>query len=188
MGQAKRTMGATRRKRNQEKMDQMNDKMNEAAERQKQEDDLEGYVKARDKVLTYTRRTDDLTANWQRMLIFSSGCLALVIMYTFLTNSDLSMHTLLAAKLAAATATCSGIFAWGVHHGNPTHMAAGKWGAVALIVVQGVIHQVWRLRGDWLFVVGGHFGVLWWCLTFATRLNNNSARLNKTVQNMVHSQ
>eukprot|EP00658_Telonema_sp_P-2_P026348 TRINITY_DN20629_c0_g1_i5.p1 TRINITY_DN20629_c0_g1~~TRINITY_DN20629_c0_g1_i5.p1 ORF type:complete len:137 (-),score=40.25 TRINITY_DN20629_c0_g1_i5:52-462(-) len=87
-------MGATRRHRNQALNQAKLDKLNEAADEQQRQLDPEGMSRARDKIHTFTRRTDDLTANWARFLVFSSGFLAVVICSSLVSRTDMSFKAL----------------------------------------------------------------------------------------------
>merc|ERR1712194_851346 len=116
------------------------------AEQEMRREDPEGsamLIKAQRQLLTYNRRVDDLAYNWQRFLLLSSGALCVAIVYYFFSRSDLSWGALLAYKLAALTAVCSGVFAQG------THRAVAKGAALVLIGLQAALHQVLHLHGDW---------------------------------------
>eukprot|EP00658_Telonema_sp_P-2_P026347 TRINITY_DN20629_c0_g1_i4.p1 TRINITY_DN20629_c0_g1~~TRINITY_DN20629_c0_g1_i4.p1 ORF type:complete len:173 (-),score=27.80 TRINITY_DN20629_c0_g1_i4:395-913(-) len=127
-------MGATRRHRNQALNQAKLDKLNEAADEQQRQLDPEGMSRARDKIHTFTRRTDDLTANWARFLVFSSGFLAVVICSSLVSRTDMSFKALLSAKLAVLTSICSGSYAHGFRRDE------AKVCAILLLAVQAGVH------------------------------------------------
>eukprot|EP00658_Telonema_sp_P-2_P026345 TRINITY_DN20629_c0_g1_i1.p1 TRINITY_DN20629_c0_g1~~TRINITY_DN20629_c0_g1_i1.p1 ORF type:complete len:176 (-),score=34.90 TRINITY_DN20629_c0_g1_i1:366-893(-) len=175
-------MGATRRHRNQALNQAKLDKLNEAADEQQRQLDPEGMSRARDKIHTFTRRTDDLTANWARFLVFSSGFLAVVICSSLVSRTDMSFKALLSAKLAVLTSICSGSYAHGFRRDE------AKVCAILLLAVQAGVHFIGHLHGDWMFVAGFHFLLVWWGIAFCRGLNQKNAKTEKHIEKMMYGQ
>merc|ERR1711865_8992 len=181
-----KNMGASRRRRNQESMAQLNEEILDSIDPDGAIPDPEmaGH-KSRNRmsqVLSYTSRVDHLATNWISFLRFSSVVLFLVIFYAFFTKSKMSYWCMVAHTLAALTACCTGCMVSGIRP------FTAKLAAIVLVSLQATIHiEVFGTKpeGDWVFVVTMHFFMAWWGQTFSTRLSNSSQKLQDDMEKMV---